>query len=75
LSQISYLLSLSEVRYLVPYLVAMTSSLTQWMKVDYIGIQYMVVQREDTTGMGTILLEEVYQGRRVKLESSKTIVG
>jgi hypothetical protein len=38
-------------------------------------IQYMVVQREDTTGNGTILLEEVYQGRRVKLESSKTVVG
>jgi hypothetical protein len=74
LSQISYLLSLSEVRYLVPYIVAMTSSLTQWMKVDYIGIQYMVVQREDTTGMGTILLEEVYQGRCVKLESSETVV-
>jgi hypothetical protein len=31
-----------------------------------IGIQYMIVQREDTTGMGTILLEEVYQVRRVK---------
>jgi hypothetical protein len=31
----------------------------------------MVVQREDTTGMGTILLEEVYQGRRVKHESSE----
>jgi hypothetical protein len=45
------------------------------MEVDHIGIQYMVVQREDTTGMGTILLEEVYQGRRVKLESSKTVVG
>jgi hypothetical protein len=45
------------------------------MKVDYIGIQYMVVQREDITGMGTILLEEVYQGRYVKLESSKTVVG
>jgi hypothetical protein len=25
--------------------------------------------------MGTILLEEVYQGHRVKLESSETIVG
>jgi hypothetical protein len=35
----------------------------------------MVVQREDTTGMGIILLEEVYQGRYVKLESSKTVVG
>jgi hypothetical protein len=45
------------------------------MKVDYIGMQYMVVQREDTTGMGTILLEEVYQGPRVKLESSETVVG
>jgi hypothetical protein len=45
------------------------------MKVDYMGIQYMVVQREDTTGMGTILLEEVYQGHRVKLESSETVVG
>jgi hypothetical protein len=31
-----------------------------------IGIQYMVVQREDTTGMGTILLAEVYQVHRVK---------
>jgi hypothetical protein len=40
-----------------------------------IGIQYMVVQREDTTGMGIILLEEVYQGRHVKLESSETVVG
>jgi hypothetical protein len=45
------------------------------MKVDHIGIQLMVVQREDTTRMGTILLEEVYQGHRVKLESSETIVG
>jgi hypothetical protein len=45
------------------------------MEVDHIGIQHMVVQREDTTGMGTILLEEVYQGHRVKLESSETIVG
>jgi hypothetical protein len=35
----------------------------------------MVVQREDTTGMETILLEEVYQGRYVKLESSETGVG
>jgi hypothetical protein len=35
----------------------------------------MEVQREDTTGMGTILLEEVYQGRRVKLEPSETVVG
>jgi hypothetical protein len=25
--------------------------------------------------METILLEEVYQGRRVKLESSETVVG
>jgi hypothetical protein len=45
------------------------------MKLDYIGIKYMVVQREDTTGMGAILLEEVYQGHRVKLESSETVVG
>jgi hypothetical protein len=47
------------------------------MEVDYIGIQYMVVQREDTTEMGTIyiLLEEVYQGQYVMLESSKTVVG
>jgi hypothetical protein len=45
------------------------------MEVDHIGIQLMVVQREDTTGMGNILLEEVYQGHRVKLESSETIVG
>jgi hypothetical protein len=35
----------------------------------------MVFQREDTTGMGTILLEEVYQGRYVKLESFETVVG
>jgi hypothetical protein len=35
----------------------------------------MVVQREDTTGMGTILLEEVYQGHFVELKSSETIVG
>jgi hypothetical protein len=35
----------------------------------------MVVQREDTTRMGTILLEEVYQGRYVKLKSSETVVG
>jgi hypothetical protein len=35
----------------------------------------MVVQRKDTARMGTILLEEVYQGRYVKLESSETIVG
>jgi hypothetical protein len=34
----------------------------------------MVVQREDTTRMGTILLEEVYQGSRVKLELSETVV-
>jgi hypothetical protein len=38
------------------------------------GIQDMVVQREDTTGMGTILLEEVYQGHFVELKSSKTRV-
>jgi hypothetical protein len=35
----------------------------------------MVVQREDTTGMGTILLEEVYQGHYVELDSSEAIVG
>jgi hypothetical protein len=35
----------------------------------------MVVQREDTTGMETILLEEVYQGKNVKLKSSKIVVG
>jgi hypothetical protein len=35
----------------------------------------MVVQREDTIGMGTILLEEVCQGHYVKLESYETIVG
>jgi hypothetical protein len=35
----------------------------------------MIFQREDTTGMGTILLEEVYQGHYVKLESSETPVG
>jgi hypothetical protein len=35
----------------------------------------MVVQKEDTTEMGTILLEEVYQGQYVMLESSETIVG
>jgi hypothetical protein len=35
----------------------------------------MVVQREDTTGMGIILLEEVYQGHSVKLETSETVVG
>jgi hypothetical protein len=29
----------------------------------------MVVQREDTTGMGTILLEEVYQGKFWLIES------
>jgi hypothetical protein len=40
-----------------------------------IGIQYMVVQREDTTGMGIILLEEVDQGQFVKLKSSKIVVG
>jgi hypothetical protein len=28
----------------------------------------MVVQREDITGMGTILLEEVYQGHYIKLD-------
>jgi hypothetical protein len=35
----------------------------------------MVVQREDTTGVGTILLEDVYQRHYVKLKSSETIVG
>jgi hypothetical protein len=35
----------------------------------------MVVQREDTTGMGTILLEEVYLGHFVKFDSSETVVG
>jgi hypothetical protein len=35
----------------------------------------MVVQREDTTRMGNILLEEVYQGHLVKLESSEIVVG
>jgi hypothetical protein len=29
----------------------------------------MVVQREDTTGMGTILLEEVYQDKLWLIES------
>jgi hypothetical protein len=38
------------------------------------GIQYMVVQREDITGTGTILLEEVYQGQNVKLKSPETVV-
>jgi hypothetical protein len=35
----------------------------------------MVVQREDTTEMGTILLEEVYQGRFDKSKSSEIVVG
>jgi hypothetical protein len=35
----------------------------------------MVVQREDTTGMENILLEEAYQGRHVKLKSSEIVVG
>jgi hypothetical protein len=35
----------------------------------------MVVQREDITGMGIILLEEVYQGQYVKLKSFETVVG
>jgi hypothetical protein len=35
----------------------------------------MVVQREDTTGMENILLEEVYQGQFVKLKSSEIVVG
>jgi hypothetical protein len=35
----------------------------------------MVVQREDTTRMGAILLEEVYQGHYVKLEPFETVVG
>jgi hypothetical protein len=35
----------------------------------------MVVQREDTTGMGTILLEKVYQDHYVKLNSSEIVVG
>jgi hypothetical protein len=37
----------------------------------------MIVQREDTTGMGTILLEEVYQGYRVKagvIQNSSRII-
>jgi hypothetical protein len=34
----------------------------------------MVVQREDTTEMETILLEEVYQSRYIKLELSKLVV-
>jgi hypothetical protein len=45
------------------------------MEVDPIGIQHMVVQREDTTRMGTILLKEVYQGSYVELDSSETVVG
>jgi hypothetical protein len=45
------------------------------MEVDHIVIQYMVVQREDTTGMRTILLEEVYQRHYVKLKSSEVVVG
>jgi hypothetical protein len=44
------------------------------MEVDHIGIQYMVVQRDDTTGMEIILLEEVYQRHYIKFESSKTVV-
>jgi hypothetical protein len=40
-----------------------------------LGIQYMVVQREDITGMGTILLEVVYQVQFVKLKSSEMVVG
>jgi hypothetical protein len=35
----------------------------------------MVVQREDTTGRGTILLEEVYQGQNVKFKSFEIVVG
>jgi hypothetical protein len=35
----------------------------------------MVVQREDIIGTGNILLEEVYQGHLVKLESSEIVVG
>jgi hypothetical protein len=35
----------------------------------------MVVQKEDTTGMGTILLEEVYQGHFVEFKSSEIVVG
>jgi hypothetical protein len=35
----------------------------------------MVVQREDTTGMETILLEGVYQGQFFKLKSSEIVVG
>jgi hypothetical protein len=35
----------------------------------------MVVQREDITVMGTILLEEVYQGKNVKFKSSEIVVG
>jgi hypothetical protein len=35
----------------------------------------MVVQREDTTGMENILLEEVYQGQFVKIKSPKIVVG
>jgi hypothetical protein len=35
----------------------------------------MVVQRGDTTGMGTILLEEVYQEHYVKLKTFETVVG
>jgi hypothetical protein len=41
----------------------------------YLVYKYMVVQREDTTKMGTILLEEVYQGQFVKLKPSETVVG
>jgi hypothetical protein len=35
----------------------------------------MVVQREDITGMETILLEKVYQDHYVKLKSSEAVVG
>jgi hypothetical protein len=45
------------------------------MEVDHTWYTILVVQREDATIMGTIKLEEVYQGRYVKLGSSKTIVG
>jgi hypothetical protein len=46
----------------------------RWKNISF-GIQYMVVQREDTTRMETMLLEGVYQGHYVKLESSEIVVG
>jgi hypothetical protein len=67
--------SLSEVSYLVhTKYVGHHYNLTQWMEV---GHYWYTIHGSPKRGYNHngILLEEVYQGRYVKLDSSETVVG